>query len=129
MRGRPILAAHLHVRALVLPATLRRPCAPPPHLVVRAQGRVIPCEFIGVCRSQQGVHLAGEKVSSHEELMCNYFAQASCMQAWRGWVCGGGLRGVGGRAGGCRGASKRAHVSAAPLTPHPPRSRPSCRTA
>ncbi len=39
------------------------------------QGRVIPCEFIGIVRSQQSVYLKGEVVSNHDELMCNFFAQ------------------------------------------------------
>eukprot|EP00887_Chlorella_sp_A99_P005656 scaffold1.g5656.t1 len=43
------------------------------------QGRVIPAEFIGVVRSQQDVYLQGEKVSSHEELMCNFFAQPDAL--------------------------------------------------
>ena len=33
------------------------------------QGRVIPCDFIGVVRSQQSVYLKGEVVSNHDELM------------------------------------------------------------
>jgi glucose-6-phosphate isomerase len=43
------------------------------------QGRVIPCEFIGVVRSQQSVYLKGEIVSNHDELMCNFFAQADAL--------------------------------------------------
>ncbi|KAL4431020.1 hypothetical protein ABPG75_006276 [Micractinium tetrahymenae] len=43
------------------------------------QGRVIPAEFIGVVASQQDVYLQGEKVSSHEELMCNFFAQPDAL--------------------------------------------------
>ncbi len=39
------------------------------------QGRVIPCDFIGIIRSQQHVALRGEVVSNHDELMCNFFAQ------------------------------------------------------
>lgn len=39
------------------------------------QGRVVPCEFIGIMRSQQSVYLKGEVVSNHDELMCNFFAQ------------------------------------------------------
>jgi glucose-6-phosphate isomerase len=39
------------------------------------QGRVVPCDFIGVVRSQQSVYLKGEIVSNHDELMCNFFAQ------------------------------------------------------
>lgn len=43
------------------------------------QGRVIPCEFIGIIRSQQSVFLKGEIVSNHDELMCNFFAQADAL--------------------------------------------------
>jgi glucose-6-phosphate isomerase len=39
------------------------------------QGRVVPCDFIGVVKSQQSVFLKGEVVSNHDELMCNFFAQ------------------------------------------------------
>ena len=39
------------------------------------QGRVVPCDFIGIVRSQQSVFLKGEIVSNHDELMCNFFAQ------------------------------------------------------
>jgi glucose-6-phosphate isomerase len=43
------------------------------------QGRVVPCDFIGVVRSQQSVYLKGEIVSNHDELMCNFFAQADAL--------------------------------------------------
>lgn len=43
------------------------------------QGRVIPCDFIGVMESQQPVYLKGEAVSNHDELMCNFFAQADAL--------------------------------------------------
>lgn len=43
------------------------------------QGRVVPCEFIGIIRSQQSVYLKGEIVSNHDELMCNFFAQADAL--------------------------------------------------
>jgi glucose-6-phosphate isomerase len=43
------------------------------------QGRVIPCDFIGIVRSQQSVYLKGEIVSNHDELMCNFFAQADAL--------------------------------------------------
>jgi glucose-6-phosphate isomerase len=43
------------------------------------QGRVVPAEFIGVIRSQQSVYLKGEIVSNHDELMCNFFAQADAL--------------------------------------------------
>jgi glucose-6-phosphate isomerase len=43
------------------------------------QGRVVPAEFIGAAASQQEVFLAGEPVSSHAELMCNFFAQPDAL--------------------------------------------------
>ncbi|MCO5591666.1 hypothetical protein L7F22_045657 [Adiantum nelumboides] len=43
------------------------------------QGRVIPCDFIGIIESQQPVYLKGETVSNHDELMCNFFAQADAL--------------------------------------------------
>jgi len=43
------------------------------------QGRVIPCDFIGLIKSQQSVYLKGEIVSNHDELMCNFFAQADAL--------------------------------------------------
>mmetsp|Transcript_2380 Transcript_2380/g.3986 ORF Transcript_2380/g.3986 Transcript_2380/m.3986 type:complete len:665 (+) Transcript_2380:135-2129(+) len=43
------------------------------------QGRVVPCDFIGVVKSQQSVFLKGEVVSNHDELMCNFFAQADAL--------------------------------------------------
>ncbi|BAT77772.1 Glucose-6-phosphate isomerase [Vigna angularis] len=43
------------------------------------QGRVIPCDFIGVVKSQQPVFLKGEVVSNHDELMSNYFAQPDAL--------------------------------------------------
>ncbi|CAK0773032.1 hypothetical protein CVIRNUC_004023 [Coccomyxa viridis] len=43
------------------------------------QGRVVPCEFIGIVKSQQSVYLKGEVVSNHDELMCNFFAQADAL--------------------------------------------------
>ncbi|XP_014632409.1 glucose-6-phosphate isomerase, cytosolic 2 [Glycine max] len=43
------------------------------------QGRVIPCDFIGVVKSQQPVFLKGEVVSNHDELMSNYFAQSDAL--------------------------------------------------
>lgn len=48
------------------------------------QGRVIPCEFIGVCQSQQDIRLAGDDVSSHEELMANFFAQPDALAMGKG---------------------------------------------
>ncbi|KAH7301988.1 hypothetical protein KP509_23G051400 [Ceratopteris richardii] len=43
------------------------------------QGRVIPCDFIGVIESQQPIYLSGEAVNNHDELMCNFFAQADAL--------------------------------------------------
>lgn len=43
------------------------------------QGRVIPCDFIGVVESQQPVYLKGEVVSNHDELMSNFFAQPDAL--------------------------------------------------
>ncbi|KAJ6832879.1 glucose-6-phosphate isomerase, cytosolic [Iris pallida] len=43
------------------------------------QGRVIPCDFIGVMKTQQPVYLKGETVSNHDELMSNFFAQPDAL--------------------------------------------------
>jgi glucose-6-phosphate isomerase len=43
------------------------------------QGRVIPCDFIGIVKSQQPVHLKSEVVSNHDELMSNFFAQPDAL--------------------------------------------------
>ncbi|XP_068655639.1 glucose-6-phosphate isomerase, cytosolic [Aristolochia californica] len=43
------------------------------------QGRVLPCDFIGVMKSQQPVYLKGELVSNHDELMSNFFAQPDAL--------------------------------------------------
>ncbi|KAF1865145.1 hypothetical protein Lal_00004519 [Lupinus albus] len=43
------------------------------------QGRVIPCDFIGVVKSQQPVFLKDEVVSNHDELMSNFFAQPDAL--------------------------------------------------
>nr|BAA23175.1 phosphoglucose isomerase [Dioscorea tenuipes] len=43
------------------------------------QGRVIPCDFIGIMRSQQPIYLKGEVVSNHDELMSNFFAQPDAL--------------------------------------------------
>ena len=66
--------------ARLIPAPTSPPTCPhlTPHLPPThppMQGRVVPCEFIGVVKSQQSVYLKGELVSNHDELMCNYFAQ------------------------------------------------------
>ncbi|CAN1163665.1 Glucose-6-phosphate isomerase, cytosolic [Linum perenne] len=43
------------------------------------QGRVIPCDFIGVIKSQQPVYLEEEIVNNHDELMSNFFAQPDAL--------------------------------------------------
>ena len=43
------------------------------------QGRVVPAEFIGVLKSQADVYLNEEASSSHEELLCNFFAQPDAL--------------------------------------------------
>ena len=43
------------------------------------QGRVIPAEFIGFCNSPNPIELEGEKVSNHDELMSNFFAQPDAL--------------------------------------------------
>lgn len=43
------------------------------------QGRVIPAEFIGFKVSQNPVHLEGEPVANHDELMSNFFAQPDAL--------------------------------------------------
>ncbi|XP_024365878.1 glucose-6-phosphate isomerase, cytosolic isoform X2 [Physcomitrium patens] len=43
------------------------------------QGRVVPCDFIGAVKSQKSVYMVGEKVSNHDELMSNFFAQADAL--------------------------------------------------
>ncbi|CAG9460067.1 unnamed protein product [Pedinophyceae sp. YPF-701] len=43
------------------------------------QGRVVPADFIGTVKSQCSVYLKGEIVSNHDELMCNFFAQADAL--------------------------------------------------
>lgn len=48
------------------------------------QGQTIPCDFIGVCKSQQPIDLTdiGDKnilVSNHDELMSNFFAQPDAL--------------------------------------------------
>lgn len=45
------------------------------------QGRPVPCDFIGFVKPQHPVALAGEPVSNHDELMCNFFAQADALAA------------------------------------------------
>ena len=43
------------------------------------QGTVVPCDFVGFCKSQRPVFLDGEAVSNHDELMCNFFAQPDAL--------------------------------------------------
>lgn len=43
------------------------------------QGRVVPADFVGVITPQTPIHLDGEPVSNHEELMCNFFAQPDAL--------------------------------------------------
>eukprot|EP00240_Pyramimonas_obovata_P002986 CAMPEP_0118957516 /NCGR_PEP_ID=MMETSP1169-20130426/62146_1 /TAXON_ID=36882 /ORGANISM="Pyramimonas obovata, Strain CCMP722" /LENGTH=626 /DNA_ID=CAMNT_0006905601 /DNA_START=52 /DNA_END=1932 /DNA_ORIENTATION=- len=43
------------------------------------QGRVVPCDFIAAVATQNEVRLLGEKVSNHDELMCNFFAQPDAL--------------------------------------------------
>lgn len=43
------------------------------------QGRVIPCDFIGFCKSQYPLFGEGETVSNHDELMSNFFAQPDAL--------------------------------------------------
>lgn len=43
------------------------------------QGRIVPCDFVAVCRSQCEMELSGERVSNHDELMSNFFAQPDAL--------------------------------------------------
>ncbi|KMZ74666.1 Glucose-6-phosphate isomerase [Zostera marina] len=43
------------------------------------QGRVIPCDFIGVMKSQHPISLKDELVCNHDELMSNFFAQPDAL--------------------------------------------------
>lgn len=43
------------------------------------QGRVVPCDFVGVMKSQRPVVVLGEDVTNHDELMCNFFAQPDAL--------------------------------------------------
>jgi glucose-6-phosphate isomerase len=47
------------------------------------QGRVVPCDFVGFCESQQPIHLPNEAVSNHDELMSNFFAQPDALAVGR----------------------------------------------
>jgi glucose-6-phosphate isomerase len=52
-------------------------------------GQPTPCDFIGFIRAQNNlVHTEGEDLSSHDELMANFFAQV-CSR-WGGEEGGGG---------------------------------------
>jgi len=48
------------------------------------QGRVVPAEFIGFKKSQAPVTLEGYKLSNHDELMCNFFAQPDALAMGKG---------------------------------------------
>ncbi|XP_019709566.1 glucose-6-phosphate isomerase, cytosolic 2B-like [Elaeis guineensis] len=41
----------------------------------REVGRVIPCDFIGIVKSQQPIYLKGGAVTNHDELMSNFFTE------------------------------------------------------
>jgi glucose-6-phosphate isomerase len=43
------------------------------------QGRVVPADFIGFCRSQRPSRVRGETVDNHDELMANFFAQPDAL--------------------------------------------------
>ena len=43
------------------------------------QGQVIPADFIGFCKSQQPLKVAGHPVTNHDELMANFFAQPDAL--------------------------------------------------
>jgi glucose-6-phosphate isomerase len=43
------------------------------------QGRVVPAEFIGFCRSPAPRHVEGDPVTNHDELMSNFFAQPDAL--------------------------------------------------
>lgn len=43
------------------------------------QGRVVPCDFVGVINSQVPIELSNEPVSNHDELMSNFFAQPDAL--------------------------------------------------
>ena len=47
-------------------------------------GQPVPCDFIGFIRAQNNlVHTEGEDLSSHDELMANFFAQPDALAAGR----------------------------------------------
>jgi len=43
------------------------------------QGQTAPCDFIGFCQSQHDLCLDNESLSSHDELMANFFAQPDAL--------------------------------------------------
>lgn len=43
------------------------------------QGRTVPCDFVGVIKSQVPIEMPGEVVSNHDELMSNFFAQPDAL--------------------------------------------------
>ncbi|MFW5751071.1 MAG: glucose-6-phosphate isomerase [Planctomycetota bacterium] len=47
------------------------------------QGRVVPADFIGFCKSQQPMKVAGHPVANHDELMANFFAQPDALAVGR----------------------------------------------
>lgn len=42
-------------------------------------GQAVPCEFIGFVQSQHDLQIDGESLSSHDELMSNFFAQPDAL--------------------------------------------------
>lgn len=42
-------------------------------------GQTVPCDFIGFCESQHDICVDGESLSSHDELMANFFAQPDAL--------------------------------------------------
>lgn len=40
---------------------------------------MVPVDFIGFAESQQPQHVVGEELSSHDELMANFFAQPDAL--------------------------------------------------
>ncbi len=47
------------------------------------QGRAVPADFIGFCRSQQPLEVESHPVSNHDELMANFFAQPDALACGR----------------------------------------------
>lgn len=45
------------------------------------QGRVVPADFIGFCKSQTPIVVPDDPVSNHDELMSNFFAQPDALAA------------------------------------------------